>query len=77
MYGSFLSEAMAEKVAASGMAKGMVVQIENMLRRQGGLEDLKSSNGSVTTPHAHQAYKSMIENSMMKQERSHVRATAA
>jgi hypothetical protein len=41
MYSSFLAEGMAEKIAASGAAQTMVTQVQNMLRRQGGLEDLK------------------------------------
>lgn len=72
MYSSFLAEGMAEKIAASGSAKGMVLQIENMLRRQGGLEELKTNESG-----AHKAYKAMAGLPMMKQEGRHVCTTAA
>ncbi|HBN21998.1 MAG TPA: hypothetical protein DD412_02020 [Holosporales bacterium] len=72
MYSSFLAEGMAEKIAASGAAKTMVTQVENMLRRQGGLEDLKSSD-----PAAHKAYRVMSGLPVMKQEERHVCTTAA
>ena len=72
MYSSFLAEGMAEKIAASGAAKTMVTQVENMLRRQGGLEEIKG-NGSMV----HQTYKAMGGLPIMKQEKSHVCATVA
>ena len=72
MYSSFLADGMAEKIAASGAAKTMVTQVENMLRRQGGLEDLK-----VGELAAHKAYQVMGGLPMMKQEERHVCTTAA
>tara|TARA_R110002095_G_scaffold199244_1_gene178975 strand:- start:5027 stop:5419 length:393 start_codon:yes stop_codon:yes gene_type:complete len=72
MYSSLLAEGMAEKIAASGAAKAMVSQIENILRRQGGLEDLKGTGAQ-----AHQTYQSMSRLPMKQQERSHVCAAAA
>ncbi len=72
MYSSFLAEGMAEKIAASGAAKTMVTQVENMLRRQGGLEELKSND-----PAAHKAYKTAGGLPVIKQEERHVCTTVA
>lgn len=73
MYSSFLAEGMAEKIAASGAAKTMVTQVENMLRRQGGLEDLKIGEPVA----AHKAYRVMGGLPQMRQEERHVCTTAA
>ncbi len=72
MYGSWLAKGMGEKIAESGSATGMVHQVENMMRRQAGLEDLKTTSVAG----AHGAYANMNTTVKMK-ESNNVCATAA
>lgn len=67
LYSSFLSEAMAEKIAGAGSSRHMVTQVENKLRRQSGLQEL---------PLARKVYETMGALTNQK-EAYHVRTTTA
>ena len=73
MYGSWLAEGMGKKIAESGSSKHMVHQVENMMRRQAGLDEIKTS---PSTAQANGTYKNMNATLTMK-ESNNVCATAA
>ena len=73
LYGSWLAEGMGKKIAQSGNSQGMVHQVENMMRRQAGLEDLKTSSSAAL---ANGAYANMTTHLKMK-ENNNVCAPAA
>ncbi len=70
MYGSFLAQGIAEKIAASNSSHAMVAQVENKMRHHAGLDELKSTPPTA----AHNAYAGMIK---MREETKNVCAPAA
>lgn len=76
MYTSYLAKGMADKLAESGSAKDMMRHVENKIRRQSGLDDIKTE----TPAKANNAYAGMtklLSSTMKIKETAHVCAPTA
>ena len=69
LYGSFLARGIGEKIAASSSARTMVQQVENKMRRQAGLEEVKRT--SVQAPkNVLKAYTDITKTTTMKETKN-------